>query len=74
MGAVGLAQNLAALKALASTGIQRGHMSLHARSVAATAGACGDDVDVVAQTMIDERNIKVERALEIIEERTRESA
>ena len=49
MGAVGLAQNFAALRALASEGIQKGHMKLHARNVAANAGATGDMVDVVAE-------------------------
>ncbi len=67
MGAVGLAQNLAALKALATEGIQRGHMSLHARSVAATAGARGDEIERVAQQLISEGEIKVHRARQILE-------
>jgi hydroxymethylglutaryl-CoA reductase len=66
LGSVGLAQNLSALKALGSTGIQKGHMALHARSVAATAGAVGADVDRIANQMIDEGEIKVERAKEIL--------
>lgn len=66
MGAVGLAQNLSAIKALGSTGIQRGHMALHARSVAATAGATGDDVERVARQLVAEGNIKVERARELL--------
>lgn len=66
MGAVGLAQNLAALKALATEGIQRGHMSLHARSVAATAGAEGDEVERVADMMILEGEIKVHRARQLL--------
>ena len=66
LGAVGLAQNLAALKALATTGIQKGHMALHARSVAATAGAEGDWVERVAEVLIAEREIKVERATEVL--------
>jgi len=49
--AVGLASNLAALRALATEGIQRGHMSLHARSVAAAAGATGAEVERVAATL-----------------------
>ncbi len=68
LGAVGLAQNLSAIKALASTGIQKGHMALHARSVAATAGATGEDVERVARQLVTEGNIKVERALEILAE------
>jgi len=48
---VGLASNLAALRALATEGIQRGHMSLHARSVAIAAGATGDEVEIVALEM-----------------------
>ncbi len=66
LGAVGLAQNFSALKALGSTGIQKGHMALHARTVAATAGAKGDAVERVAAQLISERNIKVERATEIL--------
>lgn len=66
MAAVGLAQNMAALKALATTGIQRGHMSLHARSVAATAGATTDEVDAVVDRLIEDGEIKVRRAKEIL--------
>jgi hydroxymethylglutaryl-CoA reductase len=51
VASVGLASNLAALRALASDGIQRGHMALHARSVAVAAGACGDEVEQVARTI-----------------------
>jgi len=68
IASVGLAQNLAALRALASEGIQKGHMSLHARNVAATAGARGDLVDEIAEQLIKEKMIKVERAKEILEE------
>lgn len=67
MAAVGLAQNMAALKALATEGIQRGHMSLHARSVAATAGASADELDEVVQQLISCGEIKIDRAAEIIE-------
>ena len=66
MGAVGLAQNMGALKALATEGIQRGHMSLHARSVAATAGAEPDELDEVVRRLIDEDEVKVHRAREIL--------
>jgi hydroxymethylglutaryl-CoA reductase len=62
LGAVGLAQNLGAIKALGTTGIQRGHMALHARSVAATAGATGELVDRVAEALIASGNIKVDQA------------
>jgi len=68
MGAVGLAQNFAALRALASEGIQRGHMKLHARNVAANAGATGDLVDVVANRMIQEKMIRFDRAKALVEE------
>lgn len=60
--AVGLASNLAALRALATDGIQRGHMRLHARSVAVAAGASLDDVDLVATMMVEAREITVEGA------------
>lgn len=62
MAAAGLASNLAALRALATEGIQRGHMSLHARAVALAAGARGDEVNQVAQMLIDVGEIKPERA------------
>jgi hydroxymethylglutaryl-CoA reductase len=68
IASVGLAQNLAALRALASEGIQKGHMALHARNVAATAGARGEQVDIVAEQLVKEKNVKVERAREILEE------
>lgn len=64
---VGLAQNLAALRALAAEGIQRGHMSLHARNIAISAGAAGDLIDKVAEQMVAERKIRVDRAKEILE-------
>ncbi len=68
MGAVGLAQNFAALRALASEGIQRGHMRLHSRNVAISAGASGKMVDIVAERMVAERKIRMDRAKEILEE------
>ncbi len=68
LAAVGLAQNLAALRALANEGIQRGHMSLHARNIAITAGARPDQVDAVAERMVKERKVRVDRAKEILEE------
>jgi hydroxymethylglutaryl-CoA reductase len=66
--AVGLAQNLAALRALASEGIQRGHMSLHARNIAIQAGATGKSIDLVAEQMSKERKVRVDRAKEILAE------
>ena len=66
--AVGLAQNLAALRALASEGIQRGHMSLHARNIAIGVGATGDLIDKITVEMVKERKIRVDRAKELLEE------
>lgn len=63
---VGLAQNMAALRALATEGIQRGHMSLHARQVAIAAGATGDLIEKVASQMAAERVVRIERAKEIL--------
>jgi hydroxymethylglutaryl-CoA reductase len=60
--AVGLASNLAAVRALATDGIQRGHMALHARSVALAAGAEGDEVEAVAASIVEARDITVEGA------------
>lgn len=65
--AVGLAQNFAALRALATEGIQRGHMELHARNIAIMAGAAGDLVDKIAEQMVKERNIRISRAKELLE-------
>jgi len=64
--AVGLAQNLAAIRALATEGIQRGHMELHARQVAIAAGASGDQVDEVAQRMVEEGVVHIDRAQAIL--------
>jgi hydroxymethylglutaryl-CoA reductase len=63
---VGLAQNLAALRALATEGIQRGHMSLHARQVAAAAGASGEQIERIAAQMVAEKTIRIDRAEEIL--------
>ena len=68
IGAVGLAQNMAAVKALATTGIQRGHMSLHARSVAATAGATSAELDTLVDMLIADGDIKIARAEELLVE------
>jgi len=68
IAAVGLCQNLAALRALAAEGIQRGHMRLHARNLAATAGATGDLIDRIAEKMVEERKIRIDRAKELLAE------
>jgi hydroxymethylglutaryl-CoA reductase len=70
LAAVGLAQNLGALRALANEGIQRGHMSLHARNIAITAGAKDELVDLVAERMVKEHKVRVDRAKELIAELT----
>jgi len=65
---VGLAQNLAALRALATEGIQRGHMGLHARQVAISAGAEGSFIERLAEKMVLEGTIRIDRAQELLEE------
>jgi hydroxymethylglutaryl-CoA reductase len=65
---VGLASNLAALRALATEGIQRGHMSLHARSVATAAGARGDEVELIAKRLSNGRAINLELATSMLGE------
>jgi len=68
MTAVGLAQNLGALRALAHEGIQRGHMSLHARNVAIMAGASGQLIDLFVERMVEERKVRLDRAKDLLEE------
>jgi hydroxymethylglutaryl-CoA reductase len=68
MAAVGLAQNLAALRALAMEGIQRGHMKLHARQVAMAAGATGGEVAQVVDRMVAEGVVRPDRAEAILKE------
>jgi hydroxymethylglutaryl-CoA reductase len=65
--AVGLAQNLAALRALATEGIQRGHMSLHARQVAIAAGAEGEGIERLARQLVAEKTVRVDRGEEILQ-------
>lgn len=65
---VGLAQNLAALRALATEGIQRGHMSLHARQVAIAAGAQGQMIDRLAKQLVLEKIVRIDRAEELLSE------
>jgi hydroxymethylglutaryl-CoA reductase len=68
MAAVGLAQNFAAIRALASSGIQKGHMKLHARSVAAAAGAPEADFERVVSQLVDSGDVKTWKAREIIDQ------
>uniref|UniRef100_A0A7C2VD50 3-hydroxy-3-methylglutaryl coenzyme A reductase n=1 Tax=Ignisphaera aggregans TaxID=334771 RepID=A0A7C2VD50_9CREN len=70
MAAVGLAQNFAALRALVTSGIQAGHMKLHARNIAIMAGATGELIDIVTETMIREGKISYDYAKELIEKIT----
>jgi len=71
VASVGLAQNLAALRALVAEGIQRGHMKLHARNIAISAGATGDLVELVAGKMVEEGKIREDRAKELVRELSR---
>lgn len=66
VAAVGLAQNLAAMRALSTEGIQRGHMALHARNIAMLAGAEGEQVQRIAAALVAERNVSVDRAKELL--------
>lgn len=65
---VGLAQNLAAIRALATEGIQRGHMGLHARQLAIAAGAAGDEIDRIAAQMVKEKQVRLDRAEALVKE------
>ncbi|MNP99380.1 3-hydroxy-3-methylglutaryl-coenzyme A reductase [compost metagenome] len=65
--AVGLAQNLGALRALATEGIQRGHMALHARNIALVAGATGDEIDAIAKQMAAEHDVRTDRAVALLD-------
>ena len=66
IASVGLAQNLAAIKALATLGIQHGHMRLHARQVALAAGATDGQVQQIADQLVAEGNVRVNRAEELL--------
>jgi hydroxymethylglutaryl-CoA reductase len=66
MTATGLAQNYSAIRALATEGIQKGHMRLHARNLAAAAGASPEQIDLIVQKMIEEKNISLDRAKELL--------
>jgi hydroxymethylglutaryl-CoA reductase len=67
--AVGLAQNMAALRALATEGIQRGHMTLHARQVAIAAGAGDDMIEKLAAQLVAEKTVRIDRAEEILKKK-----
>ena len=64
---VGLAQNFSAIRALATEGIQKGHMKLHAKNIAMMAGAVGEEIDRIAQQLIKEGQIRMDRAKELLE-------
>ncbi|MGP6220331.1 hydroxymethylglutaryl-CoA reductase, degradative [Caldiplasma sukawensis] len=66
LASVGLAQNFAAMRALAMEGIQKGHMSLHSRNVAIRAGAIGDEIEMVAKRMVEANRINTEFAEDIL--------
>ena len=68
LAAAGLASNLAALRALATEGIQRGHMALHARTLAVGAGAQADEIDLLAHRLVESGEIKHERAITLLHE------
>jgi hydroxymethylglutaryl-CoA reductase len=68
IAALGLAQNFAALRALATEGIQRGHMSLHARNLAVSVGAEGNEIEAVSERLVAEKMVRMDRAKEILEE------
>lgn len=68
IAAVGLAQNMAAMRALATEGIQRGHMALHARNIAVVAGANPEEVDLIVAKMVAEHDVRNDKALELLAE------
>ncbi len=67
IAAAGLANNMAAMKALATEGIQRGHMSLHARNLANTVGATGEVLELIVRQLVSEKNVRLEYAQELFE-------
>jgi hydroxymethylglutaryl-CoA reductase len=68
MTAAGLAQNYSAIRALATEGIQKGHMRLHARNLAAAAGATPEQIDKIVHKMIEENKISLDRAKELLDQ------
>ncbi len=73
MAAVGLAQNLAAIRALATVGIQHGHMRMHARQIAIAAGANDQQIEKIVERLINDGAIRLERARQLVEELNREA-
>lgn len=71
IAAAGLANNMAAMKALATEGIQRGHMSLHARNLANTVGAKGEILETIVKQMVREKKVRLEYAQELFDKYTR---
>ncbi len=69
LASVGLAQNFAAMRALSTEGISRGHMKLHAKNIAVLAGATGDEIDRIAAQMAAEKNVNAARAKELLEKK-----
>ena len=68
MAATGLAQNYSAIRALSTEGIQKGHMRLHARNLAAAAGATSEQIDEIVQKMIEQKSISLEKAKELLDQ------
>ena len=68
MASVGLAQNFSAMRALATEGIQKGHMKLHAKNIASAAGATHEQADKIVQKMVQENNISLNRAKELLDQ------
>ena len=68
IAAVGLAQNMAALRALSTEGIQRGHMALHARNVAIAAGATGEAVDFISKQLVQKADVTADAARELVKQ------
>ena len=68
MASVGLAQNFSAIRALATEGIQKGHMKLHAKNIAFAAGAKPEQIDKIVQKMVQENNISLNRAKELVDQ------
>jgi hydroxymethylglutaryl-CoA reductase len=72
--AVGLAQNFGAVRALATEGIQRGHMSLHARNIASTVGATAEEVPAVVARLIADKAVRADHAERVLAELRAENA
>ena len=67
-GAVGLVQNFAVLRALVTEGLQRGHMSLHAKNIAMMAGATGDQIDKIVKKMVKDKTVRMDVAQKLLKE------